>query len=222
MDCDRCLELMSQALDGPLSPAQQEELSAHLNICPDCAALYRELTQQSSVLRSLDPPFPEGLHQRILDHLPARQQPKAKGMLVHLRRWGALAACAALVVALGVIQPWSSTGAMPEGARPNMASLPNGADRAPDPGVYAGSRSQESESPESTSPLEATTDTRIVYTRLPEGWQDIVGTGSPEYARLSGEAARAFLELLEEQGIAYTVEGDETFSGDCVLVPAEP
>ena len=96
MDCDHSLELMSQALDGPLSPAQQAELSAHLNTCPHCAALYRELAEQSAALRALDAPFPEGLHQRILDQLPAQQQPKGKGRLVSLRRWGALAACAAL------------------------------------------------------------------------------------------------------------------------------
>ena len=203
MDCDHSLELMSQALDGPLSPAQQAELSAHLNTCPHCAALYRELAEQSAALRALDAPFPEGLHQRILDQLPAQQQPKGKGRLVSLRRWGALAACAALVVALAAALPWGGNTAQPAGYSGAQAAL-----YSLSPGD---TRTLESPAPEAAG-------TRILCARLPDGWQALAD--SPD-ALLSGEQARALLALLEEQGIPYTLEGDDTLSGTCQLILTE-
>ena len=38
---------------------------------------------------------------------------------------------------------------------------------------------------------------------------------------LDGEEAQDFVDLLEEQDIPYTVEGDESFSGDCQLILAD-
>ena len=206
MDCDHSLELMSQALDGPLSPAQQAELSAHLNTCPHCAALYRELAEQSAALRALDAPFPEGLHQRILDQLPAQQQPKGKGRLVSLRRWGALAACAALVVALAAALPWGGNTAQPAGNSGAQAAL-----YSLSPGDTRTLESPAPDAPEAAG-------TRILCARLPDGWQALAD--SPD-ALLSGEQARAFLALLEEQGIPYTLEGDDTLSGTCQLILTE-
>lgn len=204
MDCEQALELMSQALDGPLAPALQAQLSAHLNTCPRCAALYRDLAQQSAALRALDAPFPEGLHQRILDHLPAQQQPKGKGRPLHLRRWGALAACAALAVALAAAQPWGGDTAQPAGYTGGQAALYS---LSPGEG-----RAQDSPAPDAPEAA----GTRILYARLPQGWQALAD--SPD-ALLSGEDARAFLALLEEQGIPYALEGDAALSGSCRLVP---
>ena len=209
MDCDHSLELMSQALDGPLSPAQQAELSAHLNTCPHCAALYRELTEQSAALRALDAPFPEGLHQRILDQLPAQQQPKGKGRLVSLRRWGALAACAALVVALAAALPWGGNTAQPAGYSGAQAAL-----YSLSPGDTRTLESPAPDAPEAAG-------TRILCARLPDGWQQAVGDASGADSLLSGAQARAFLALLEEQGIPYTLEGDDTLSGTCQLILTE-
>ena len=206
MDCDHSLELMSQALDGPLSPAQQAELSAHLNTCPHCAALYRELTEQSAALRALDAPFPEGLHQRILDQLPAQQQPKGKGRLVSLRRWGTLAACAALVVTLAAALPRGGNTAQPAGYSGGQAAL-----YSLSPGDTRTLESPAPDAPEAAG-------TRILCARLPDGWQALAD--SPD-ALLSGEQARAFLALLEEQGIPYTLEGDDTLSGTCQLILTE-
>ena len=206
MNCDHSLELMSQALDGPLSPAQQAELSAHLHTWPHCAALYRELTEQSAALRALDAPFPEGLHQRILDQLPAQQQPKGKGRLVSLRRWGTLAACAALVVTLAAALPWGGNTAQPAGYSGAQAAL-----YSLSPGDTRTLESPAPDAPEAAG-------TRILCARLPDGWQALAD--SPD-ALLSGEQARAVLGLLEEQGTPYTLEGVDTLSGTCQLILTE-
>ncbi len=192
MDCEQALERMSAALDGPLSPGERAELDGHLASCPSCAALFEEMRAQSQALRELDPPFPEGLRQKVLDSLPARRPARKTGKMLHLRQWGALAACAALAVALGVAQPWRASYGIDPAAGPTQADL----------------RTQQA-------------DTRIVCAQLPEGWEDILGGVSPESALLSSEDALALLALLDEQSIPYTVEGDDTFSGACQLILPE-
>lgn len=87
---------MSAALDGEISPAERNTLDAHLADCPRCAALFAELAGQSALLRRLDCEVPAGLSNQILAQLPSR---KKNSPIVHLRRWGTLAACVALVVA---------------------------------------------------------------------------------------------------------------------------
>ena len=206
MDCDRCLELMSQALDGPLDPARQEELAAHLNLCPRCAALYRQMQEQSAALRSLDPPFPEGLHQRILDHLPPQERPQQKSKLVYLRRWGALAACLAVVAALGISAPWEHLGGNNSAAPAAMGGEESALYSSQEPG---GPRSQE-------SPLPVTGI--LSFQVLPQGWEALF----PDVRSLDGMCvsqrdALAFLALLEEQGIPYTLDGTLDGEGLCQL-----
>ena len=203
MDCEQALERMSAALDGPLSPGERAELDGHLASCPSCAALFEEMRAQSQALRELDPPFPEGLRQKVLDSLPARRPARKTGRMLRLRRWGALAACAALAVALGVAQPWRAS----SGAEGTGSPAAYGIDPAAGP-TQADLRTQQA-------------DTRIVCAQLPEGWEDILGGVSPESALLSSEDALALLALLDEQSIPYTVEGHGTFSGACQLMLPE-
>ena len=87
---------MSSALDGEISAAERKELDAHLADCPPCAELFAELAGQSALLRRLDCQVPAGLSNQILAQLPPQ---KKKSPIVHLRRWGTVAACLVLVVA---------------------------------------------------------------------------------------------------------------------------
>lgn len=104
MDCTRYEERMSAALDGELSARERQELDEHLAQCPACAALFGELSAQCSALRELDCPFPDGLHDRIMDGLP--EQGKAPVRKIALwRRWGAAAACLVLVIAAARLLP---------------------------------------------------------------------------------------------------------------------
>ena len=98
MTCEQALEAMSAALDGELSAEERKELDEHLNTCPKCAALMKELSGQSLLLRQLDCDVPTGLDARILSALPEQPRPAKKGKIIHWRRWGTLAAC--LILAL--------------------------------------------------------------------------------------------------------------------------
>ena len=43
MEHDRCLELLSARLDGPLTGGEERELEDHLRTCPQCRALAEQL-----------------------------------------------------------------------------------------------------------------------------------------------------------------------------------
>lgn len=203
MDCHHVLELMSQSLDSPLSPQQRGELEAHLAQCPDCAALLRTLGDQSQALRSLDCQLPAGLHEDILRRLPPQQPPRSRLRPVPLRRWGALAACLALVVALGAALRWQSpVGSAPTGAQPASFAHPSGS-----AGVQADPRSNGE--PEFAA--------QLTFSHLPAGWQDVVEASSPDGAVVPAAAAQAFLHLLQNQGIPYQLTGDSQLDGFCLL-----
>lgn len=101
MSCDKYIEWISAALDGELTAEERRELDDHLAVCPSCAALFEELSAQSRTLRDLDCPFPAGLHDRIMNNLPPQEVPAKKNNIIHWKRWGSLAACLVLVIALG-------------------------------------------------------------------------------------------------------------------------
>ena len=53
--CDEYVDLISAAIDGALSPVEQEKLDSHLASCPECRALYEELTALHAALSGLPP-----------------------------------------------------------------------------------------------------------------------------------------------------------------------
>lgn len=101
MGCDKYIDWISAALDGELTAEERRELDSHLAVCPECAALFEALGDQSRALRELDADFPAGLHDRILSSLPAQQSPAKKNNVIRWKRWGTLAACLVLVIAAG-------------------------------------------------------------------------------------------------------------------------
>ncbi len=108
MDCKRYEDLMSAALDGALSAEERQELDGHWAQCPACAALFDELREQCAALRELDCPFPDGLHDRILNNLPEQDADPSRPPVRKIalwRRWGAAAACLVLVVAAARLLP---------------------------------------------------------------------------------------------------------------------
>lgn len=100
MGCEEALELLSAALDGEITPAQQVQLDEHLAQCPACRALQAELLGIHEALGALETPAPAGLKAQIMASLPPQT---SRTRAVYWRRWCAMAACAALVV-LGVWQ----------------------------------------------------------------------------------------------------------------------
>ena len=112
MEHEEYLEWMSADLDGELSDAQHTQLQAHLHHCPSCAQLYEELSRNAACLQALDCPLPQGLHQSIVEQLPPQET--ARPSRRTWKAWASLAACLALVAALGYVtffpaQPHSPT-----------------------------------------------------------------------------------------------------------------
>ena len=100
MTCDQALEAISAALDGELSDAEREELEVHLTSCPACRALYDDLRdiQADALDSALE--VPEGFHDRVMAAVaeesgvtPVRTRKRRSW-----KRWGGLAAVAAVVV----------------------------------------------------------------------------------------------------------------------------
>lgn len=117
MNCDKYIEWLSAALDGELTAEQRRELDAHLDVCPDCAALYETLSANAQAMRELDCELPQGLHDRIMSSLPPQAAPVKKNNVIRWRRWGSLAACLVLVAAIGTVA--------------GLVGLPMGASKAP-------------------------------------------------------------------------------------------
>ena len=150
MTCEQALEAIRAALDGELSAEERKELDEHLNTCPKCAALMKELSGQSLLLRQLDCDVPTGLDARILSALPEQPRPAKKGKIIHWRRWGTLAAC--LILAL-----WGGS-ALTNGLRmgadaalsymaapPMMDAAPGDTGEAPDDSCAAGGSGAETD-----------------------------------------------------------------------------
>lgn len=125
--CDEYSELISASLDGALSPAEAEKLNAHLALCPECKALYEELTALRAALSDLPPvEVPSDLTERIMAAVAAEQvlpfaPAKKKKAPIHWQRWLASAAVLAVVL-MGTWgwKPWENT--MTKDAKPESAA----------------------------------------------------------------------------------------------------
>lgn len=133
--CEDYIELISAAVDGALSPAEQEKLNAHLASCAKCQRLYDDLLSLHTVLADLPPvEVPAGLKDRIMDAVAAEAEsgkvlpfpPKKTSR--HWQRWLASAAVLAVVV-MGTWswKPWESRADLP---RSNEVTADRGMDSA--------------------------------------------------------------------------------------------
>lgn len=117
--CDEILDLLSAALDGELTAAEQAALDEHLAQCPACSALYEDLR----LLHDTQPEeltAPADFAARVMDAIAAETaQEKAAEVFPFPARkgrspWKKWAACAAViaVVALGAVTApqWLSMG----------------------------------------------------------------------------------------------------------------
>ena len=135
--CDRGLELISLKLDGALSPEEETELQEHLDGCPDCRSLARQMEElHAAMAASPDPEeeLPEGLHQRIMAAVreEKRRAPSSRRRWRGWRRWASLAAVFAVILAGAELLPAVTRGGSSGGAAPAVvstgpASAPEGA-----------------------------------------------------------------------------------------------
>lgn len=118
VSCDEMTELLSAALDGELSPAEQRELEDHLAHCPACRELAAALGDVHGGFAQLeDVPAPADLTDKVMAQVRA-ETPKGSKKLVPfrpawVRRAAGLAACLVLcaVVYQAELTHRSATGA---------------------------------------------------------------------------------------------------------------
>lgn len=69
-DCEAILELLSDYIDGELSPELCEALEAHMRECPNCYIVVDTLRKTVVLYRSLEPPeMPAEVEQRLFQVL---------------------------------------------------------------------------------------------------------------------------------------------------------
>lgn len=136
MTCVRASELMSDDIDGTLSPLLGAELHAHLASCPECAALRSALADVTELLRMPELAPSEELADRVARasfaaaRRPPAREPRARAWAQAAANWvgwltdvpfavQALAAGFALVVTAGLV---TAAGSVPDaGGRPRIA-----------------------------------------------------------------------------------------------------
>lgn len=103
MDCERCRELLSARLDGPLSAGEDSALREHLARCPACREAESQLAVIHNMMAGLEEvPAPEGFAQSVMARI--RQERSSRVLPLfrrpQLRALAGLAACLALAAGL--------------------------------------------------------------------------------------------------------------------------
>ena len=245
--CEHYTELISASLDGALTAAQQAGGEAHLRHWPPSRALLADLKELQDVLEESLPPQepPEALSQGVMERIRADSAPipfpvKKRGVSRQWRSLGALAAVFTLVLAGAVglrmqdlaqpdvaLQPASQYVTSGQTADhesiseaevgPSLQAVPFNAETSRSNGksVLPEENAQEDPCPPAVG--------TVYYDRLPQGWEELFpGVASVDALLVSGEEAEAFLTLLAEQEIAYTVEGELSGDGEIQLLAGLP
>ena len=69
MTCNEALELLSAQLDGALTPDEAQALKAHLETCPECRAIQKELAAIDRALPELEQEPPRLLHDAVMQEI---------------------------------------------------------------------------------------------------------------------------------------------------------
>jgi len=179
-DCRQYQEMISAAIDGELSQAENAELCAHLEQCEVCRRYYEVLKELSGILQE-ESEVPEGFAAFVMSALPAgKKKPD-------LRRWAGLAAAVVLVAGLAglagrVFAPGRESGSIDyamsaaDCAEPEMAVYMAEPAEAP----AAAEETAEEAAPEADGAENGAM-------RLD------AAAGSGDFAAAAGEAARAYI-----------------------------
>lgn len=100
MDCRKYLDLISARLDGELTPAEEADLTAHLQACSTCRAIANDMQTLHSVLTQPgEVDAPPALSQTVMNKIKAERLASRRRFI---RRISVLAAC--LVLCVGVLR----------------------------------------------------------------------------------------------------------------------
>lgn len=106
INCEKALELINSYIDGDISESDTELLMSHIASCPECAELFSILTGVSeSFSENAEPP--EELLSGVMEGVRTVNAERKTISIARRRkmtlRWVSVAACAVLVVSLGVL-----------------------------------------------------------------------------------------------------------------------
>lgn len=250
MTCDEYWELLSAQTDSELTGSEEQALREHLAGCRSCQAAGAQLAALRAAFDDLEEaPAPEGFARGVMDQIRAEKPRRTISLFKRpqLRALAGLAACVAAVLCLyrgelvrqdqarwTAVEEDFSTDALTEDtgggealaqersmADPERKESPGPAE-VPQLSAYAASGCAADGLDGAAAPAP---DAVIAFERLPEGWEELFpGVASPDAMQVPAEEARAFLRLLEEQGIASEISGslDELDENSlCQLLLAE-
>ena len=243
MNCEQMLELLSARLDGELNQTEEQAVQAHLEQCPECRALWEQLSALQFSLEDLEIlPAPEEFAQGVMARVRQEsRRPKVVPLWKHrqVRALVGVAACAALFVGLGSIRMGSSKeAAAPMAAAPEAAMYYSAAETesAGEYGMdYAKMAPMEPMAPAAdaapAAPEEnpmgaicesgvATEDSmvgEILLPRLPEGLEEKIG---PLHWEERAEDGALCAELTaDEAELVLELASEQGMDGVCVGYP---
>ena len=237
MDCKDSVQWISDWLDGALTPIEERMLMMHLEQCPECAALWEQLTALHTTCSDLpEIPAPEGFAQGVMSRVREMErtaptsQPQEKVVpffgKAQIRRWMAVAACfvlgfglsrADLLGEFGAAAPDTAAGAVAMEAAQNA---PMELERAVAPS-QAMLMQEEAAQPESVreadcQEMPAEVICVLTLEKLPEGSEEVLGEEifwsqeeGGKSCMITGEQVRQLLKLAEEQGLSIDVPKEE-------------
>ena len=135
MKCEEYIILINMAIDGELSPKDEQKLKEHLDSCPDCRREYEELKALVGCMGKMGEEVPPSLHSSIMEKIQNEKQVRIP--FYKTKAFGyAVAACIA-VVAAGAFLPNAGNMFAPK-MTSDSASMATGADAGQAaPGYYA-------------------------------------------------------------------------------------
>lgn len=100
--CDKYIEMISRSIDSELEAGEGRELEAHLETCAECRAVKNAFEAISGAVRETAAEAPDALLDSVMSRLgEAPQKPRRVYSFSRFVRYGALAACLALVAIAG-------------------------------------------------------------------------------------------------------------------------
>lgn len=237
MDCKDSVQWISDWLDGALTPVEERMLMMHLEQCPQCAALWEQLTALHTACSDMpEISAPEGFAQGVMARVAETQQitsapAKQKKVIplfqrVQSQRWLAAAAC--FVVGFGLSQAgvFNQFDGMAQGMTAEKASVAVAEESAPmelervmaaPQAAMIQNDAAETEGVWSADGMaEDAAGSVLVLERLPEGSEMVLGQevvwnrneDGTKSCFVTGEQGEQLLALAREQKLNTGEEGE--------------
>ena len=125
-DCEYYSELISSMLDGELSGQQCEAVQKHIELCPDCKAMYDAFSALSAALSDGLEDAPDGFAENVMAELRRTEIKKKNSRKAQVKRIIAAAAC--FVVIAGAVTVFPRVGRAKAAAPEAPMEMPAAAD----------------------------------------------------------------------------------------------